>query len=236
MTFLRGHWQLLLILALVFALWRTPVVYPLRIFVVFLHELSHGLAGMATGGNIVDISLDPREGGQALIRGGNRFITLSAGYLGSLVLGALLLVTALRSKFDRPALALCGLALLTVAALWVRSPFALLFCAVTGAVLLAAARYLPHQVADLTLRVIGLTSLIYVPYDIFDDTIRRSALQSDARMLAEEFGGPTVMWGGLWLILSLGVIWLCLRYGLGPASNISFRRSGSEGERTAGTP
>ena len=74
MTFLRGHWQLLLILVLVFALWRTPVVYPLRIFVVFLHELSHGLAGMATGGNIVDISLDPREGGQALIRGGNRFI------------------------------------------------------------------------------------------------------------------------------------------------------------------
>ncbi|QDC10232.1 M50 family metallopeptidase [Oceanicola sp. D3] len=236
MSFLRGHWQLFLLLALVFALWRTPVVYPLRIFVIFLHELSHGLAGLITGGSIVDISLDPREGGHALIRGGNRFITLSAGYLGSLVLGALILVTALRSRADRAALALCGAALLIVALLWVRTPFALIFCLSTGAIMLAAARYLPHQAADLTLRVIGLTSLIYVPYDIFDDTIRRSALQSDARMLAEEFGGATVLWGGLWLLLSLGVIWLCLRHGLGAQSNIHFGRSATEGGKTAGTP
>ncbi|SIN99097.1 M50 family metallopeptidase [Vannielia litorea] len=236
MSYLRGHWQLLLIIALVFSLWRTPVIYPLRIFVIFLHELSHGLAGIATGGSIVEISLDPGEGGHALIRGGNRFVTLSAGYLGSLILGAMLFLTALRSRADRAALALCGLTLLVVTVFWIRTPFALAFCLVTGAVMLAMARYLPHQVADLALRVIGLTSLIYVPYDIFDDTLRRSALQSDARMLAEEFGGATVMWGGLWLLLGLAVIWLCLRHGLGPASNIAFRRSSAEGERTAGTP
>ncbi|MBS8225419.1 M50 family metallopeptidase [Vannielia litorea] len=236
MAFLRGHWQVLLILVLVFALWHTPVVYPLRILVVFLHELSHGLAALATGGSIVDIALDPREGGHAITRGGSRFLTLSAGYLGSLVLGALILLTALRSSADRAALALCGIALLLIAAFWVRNGFGLLFCVAAGAVMLAAARYLPHQAADLTLRVIGLTSLIYVPYDIFDDTIRRSELRSDARMLAEEFGGATIMWGGLWLLLSLGVIWLCLRHGLGPATNIRFRQSRPEGEKTAGTP
>ncbi|MCO6381583.1 M50 family metallopeptidase [Oceanicola sp. 502str15] len=236
MSFLKGHWQLLLILALVFALWRTPVVFPLRIFVIFLHELSHGLAGLATGGSIVEISLSAQEGGHALIRGGNRFVTLSAGYLGSLLLGALILVTALRTRADRGALALCGLVLIVVAAFWIRSPFALVFCLAAGAVMLAAARYLPHQVSDLLLRIIGLTSLIYVPYDIFDDTLRRSALRSDARMLAEEFGGATILWGGLWLVLSLAVIWGCLRYGLGPASNITFRRTGVGGSKTAGTP
>ncbi|MGR3794270.1 M50 family metallopeptidase [Vannielia sp. SX4] len=236
MSFLRGHWQLLLILALVFALWRTPVVYPLRILVIFLHELSHGLAGLLTGGSIVEMSVDPREGGHALIRGGNRFVTLSAGYLGSLLFGALALVAALRTNADRAILAGFGALLLLVAALWIRTPFALLFCLATGAVMLGVARFLPHQAADLVLRVIGLTSLIYVPYDIFDDTIRRSAFQSDARMLAEEFGGATVLWGGIWLILSLGVIWLCLRHGLGPVSNIRFRKTDTEGRRTAGTP
>jgi len=224
MSRLKGHWQLLLILALVFLLWQTPVVYPLRIFTIFLHELSHGLAGVLTGGSIVDISLSAQEGGQALIRGGNRFVTLSAGYLGSILIGALLCVLALRSEADRAVMSLCGLALLVVAALYIRTPFALIFCLATGAVMLASARFFSHQINDLALRIIGLTSLIYVPYDIFDDTIRRAHLRSDARMLAEEFGGATLLWGGLWLLLSLGVIFLCLRYGLGASSNITFRR------------
>jgi len=58
-------------------------------------------------------------------------------------------------------------------------------------------------------------------------TIRRSGLRSDAYMLGEEFGGPTVFWGGLWLLISLGVIYLCIRRGLGESSNITFSRKSS---------
>ena len=32
----------------VWLLWNTPVVYPLKLFVVLLHEISHGLAAIAT--------------------------------------------------------------------------------------------------------------------------------------------------------------------------------------------
>ncbi|HHI69922.1 MAG TPA: M50 family peptidase, partial [Rhodobacteraceae bacterium] len=83
-----------------------------------------------------------------------------------------------------------------------------------------SARYVPHDVNDLALRVIGLTSMIYVPLDIFSDTIARSGIRSDAYMLAERFGGATVIWGGLWLLISLAVIGVCFRYGLGERSNI----------------
>ena len=72
--------------------------------------------------------------------------------------------------------------------------------------LLAAARFLPHGPNDLILRLIGLTSIAYVPLDIFSDTLARPGAQSDASMLAHEFGGPTVFWGGLWLALSLAAI------------------------------
>jgi hypothetical protein len=65
--------------------------------------------------------------------------------------------------------------------------------------------------------------MIYAPLDIYSDTISRSDLRSDARMLAEEFGGPTALWGGMWLIVSLGVIALTLRYGLGRNGNIPLR-------------
>ena len=88
--------------------------------------------------------------------------------------------------------------------------------------MLAIARYLDRPTNDMVLRVMGLTSLIYVPYDIFDDTIARSGLRSDAYMLSEHFGGSTVFWGGLWLVLSLIVIALCLRYGIGQSSNLKF--------------
>ena len=46
-------------------LWDTFLVYPFRLFVVFLHEISHGLAAVATGGRIVSIGLSFDEGGCA---------------------------------------------------------------------------------------------------------------------------------------------------------------------------
>ena len=52
-------------------LWGTPVVYPLKIFVVLLHELSHAMAVWATGGTVDSITLDPRQGGATYFTGGN---------------------------------------------------------------------------------------------------------------------------------------------------------------------
>ena len=40
----------LLLAAVVYAFWSTVYVWPLRLFVVLLHEVSHGLAAVATGG------------------------------------------------------------------------------------------------------------------------------------------------------------------------------------------
>ncbi len=223
MQLLKGHWQLIAITFVLFLLWNTPLAIPLKILVVFLHELAHAIATVMTGGSVVDLSVSPQQGGYVISRGGNRFLTLSAGYLGSLLIGITLLVIALRTEADRLVLALFGCLMLLVTLLYVRDWFALFFCAATGFGMLAIARYLSRPVNDMVLRVIGLSSILYVPYDIFDDTIRRSGARSDAYMLAEEFGGPTVFWGGLWLVLSLVAIYCCARYGLGTSSNISFR-------------
>lgn len=202
-----------------FALWQTPAVLPLKLLVVFFHEASHAIAIIATGGEVVTLSVSSDQGGFVLSRGGNRFVALTAGYLGSLVVGLGLLIAATRTAADRKVMAICGAMTLLIAGLYVREVFALAFGFGTGAVMLLMARYLGHHANDLGLRVIGLASLIYVPYDIFSDTIARSDLRSDARMLAEEFGGTTVMWGGIWLVISLAIIGWCLRYGLGRSSN-----------------
>jgi hypothetical protein len=227
-TLLKGHYQLLLLAILIFALWSTPLVLPLKLLIVFLHELSHGAAAVLTGGEIVSLDVSAQEGGTAMTRGGNRFITISAGYVGSLLIGMALLVAALKSKADRAVMAGLGLLTLAVTVLYMRQPFALAFGLATGAAMLAAAYWLGHAASDLALRVIGLSSMIYVPYDIFSDTIARSHLRSDARIMAEEIGGPTLFWGALWLVLSLAAIALMLRRGLGADSNVLRRRARPE--------
>ncbi|MBF9044850.1 M50 family peptidase [Rhodobacterales bacterium HKCCE4037] len=222
MTYLRGHWQLLAITAVVFALWSTPVVLPLKFLVVFFHELSHALMAMLTGGRVESLSVNFQQGGEVWTRGGSRFLTLTAGYLGSLLIGVGLLLIALRSRMDKAVLAGIGVVMLVVLVLYVRDIPAIIICGLTGAALIAASRFFSEQICDLILRVIGLSSLIFVPYDIWDDTIRRSYLRSDARMLAEEIGGTTMIWGGLWFLVSLAVIYWCLRHGLGRDSNLHF--------------
>lgn len=219
---IKGHWQLIAIVALVFVFWATPIVVPLKILVVFLHELSHAIAIVLTGGSVESFSISPQQGGLVIGRGGNRFLSLSAGYLGSLALGMGLLFIALRTHWDKAVLGGFGGVMLLVAVLYVREPFAIAFCVGVGLAMLAMAWFLGRAVCDLVLRIIGLTSMIYVPYDIFDDTIRRAGIRSDAYMLAEEFGGTTMLWGGVWLVLSVCAISLCLKRFLGHNSNLRF--------------
>jgi hypothetical protein len=76
--------------------------------------------------------------------------------------------------------------------------------------MILVARYLGEEVNDFLLRLIGLTSMVYVPHDIYSDTIAHSSLLSDARMLANEYGGATVLWGAAWLAISVILILYCL--------------------------
>ena len=221
MAVLRGHWQMLALTALIFALWQTPVALPLKLLVVLFHELAHGLAALATGGTIESLTVTPDQGGLAVTRGGSRFAILTAGYLGSLLLGLSVFAAALGTRADRIVLGLLGAVILVVTALYIREGFALLFCLTAAGLMFAGARYLPRIAADLVLRVIGLASMIYVPYDIVSDTILRSGLPSDARLLAQDIGGATILWGGLWLILSLAVIGFSLRVVARGESNLA---------------
>ena len=225
------------LLVLVSVLWNTWFIYPLRLLVVFFHELSHGLAAALTGGRIVQIQLVAQEGGVCVTQGGIRFIILSAGYLGSLLWGGAILLIAARTRRDREACIALGALLLIVAVLWVRPAisFGFGFALIIGLLLIAIGWKLSEGVCDFVLKLIGLTSILYVPLDIASDTLARSYLPSDARMLAEATGVPTVIWGGLWILLALaaGVYFLVLAArSTGPASAPSPRSGRSSGGRS----
>ncbi len=219
---MKQHWQTLLIVAAIFLLWNTPLMIPLKILIVFFHELSHGLAAVVTGGSIESISISPQQGGLTTTRGGWLFLITSAGYLGSLLIGVALFLAALNTKADKLIMGALGVTMLLVAALYMRELFALGFTIAAGAAMLASAKYLPENVNDAALRVLGLVSMGYVPFDILSDTILRSGERSDAYALATQTGLPTVLWGGLWLVASVFIIWRALKISLNSKTHISF--------------
>jgi len=193
-------------------LWGTWIVTPLKLFVVLLHEISHGMMAVATGGSIDRIVITPDLGGACYCGGGDAFLTLSAGYLGSLAWGAALVLVA--AHVERRAAGLTGaigVLIGLVALLYVRSLFGLGFALGAGAALVAAARYLSPAANRRILWALGLTSCLYAVLDIKSDILDRPELRSDARMLAEMTGIPTLVWGGLWIALALVVCWWLLR-------------------------
>lgn len=184
-------------------LWDTPVTYPLKIFVVMLHEISHGIASLATGGTIEKIVLDPYQGGACHCGGGNAFVTLSAGYLGSLFWGVVLLAaTGVRRIPNQVLVFLVGALVFLLTALYVRNGFGLFFGLAFGATLMAAGRKLPSGASRVLMTTLGLTSCLYAILDIKSDVLDRPELRSDAAMLAELTGVPTMTWGVIWIAVA----------------------------------
>lgn len=193
--------------------WETPAVYPLKVFVVLLHEVSHALAILATGGVVDAITLDPAQGGATYGRGGSPILSLSAGYLGSLLWGALLIVLARASRV-RPGwvVGVVGVAVGVLTLLYVQGIFGVVFGLLFGTTLLVAARELPVLWNRRLLLVLGLTSCLYAILDIKGDVLDRPHLPSDAAMLADITGIPAVVWGVLWIVLALGVSGMLFRW------------------------
>ncbi len=209
----------LLLAAVVYAAWSTVFVWPLRLFVVLLHEVSHGLAAVATGGRIVSIELSPAEGGLCTTAGGWPVLVLSAGYLGSALWGALFLLVGFRGRprAHRTLAALLGAALVLLTLVYVRSAFGFLYGLAAGVLLLGVARWLPDGASSFVLRLLGVTSLLYAPWDIASDLILRSVPASDASALARMTGIPALAWGLAWLAASVWIAWRAVR-GIGVRS------------------
>lgn len=191
---------------LLWLLWGRGVLAPLRLVLVLLHELGHAAAAVATGGTVREIAVTAGEAGWCACPGGDAFVTLSAGYLGSVAWGAGLVAAATAGAgWARGALAVLAAALAAVVLVWGSGLVTVAVGLGAGLVLAAVALRAGPDLARGTLAALGLASCLYAVLDVKADVLERPGAPSDAAALAELTGLPTLAWGGLWWLASLTV-------------------------------
>ncbi|MFK7747703.1 MAG: M50 family metallopeptidase [Kordia sp.] len=209
---------LAVLIAVVVIFWNTIIVYPIKLFVVMLHEMSHGLMAVAFGGKIIAIQIDPQIGGYCKFEMEpgfwGSFMTGSAGYLGSLFWGSLILVLAVKSKRDKYISLVIGIVLLGLSYFVLQSGelFGTAMTASLGVFMLIAFRFFGPLFHDLWLKFIGIISCAYVILDIKDDLIDRTNIGSDADAIAELTGQSSLVIGIIWMLLAILNLIIVLRY------------------------
>lgn len=171
--------------------------------VIAFHEFGHAITAVLTGGKVKSISLDPREGGVTHMVGGKSAITLPAGYLGSSLIGALLIFCGFNivaSKIASMVLAVCFLLTLW----WGKRDWLTVLTVLLAVGLLVACWFIVHAEAlRFVVLFIGVMSSLYSVWDICDDLILRKVNSSDASVFAKRYGGSSQCWGVIWSIISV---------------------------------
>lgn len=189
-----------------YVLWKTPIMYPFEIITTFLHEISHAFGFLLTGGSVIEMNVHPDSSGSLPGYGGSKFFIFSSGYIGSCVLGSLLYLSAAKTKLDRWILVFFGVGILALTYWFNGNEFAWISGTIIAIVSLVIAKFAPQVFCDYLIRFIGLTSMLFPVYDVYQGVIKNPQLRTDAAMLAESVGGSTVMWGWLWIAVSFLVI------------------------------
>ncbi|OTA68690.1 hypothetical protein K449DRAFT_387013 [Hypoxylon sp. EC38] len=188
-------------------LWNVPYVrwslWPFKMLVIAFHEFGHAITACCTGGRVKSISLDPREGGVTHMVGGKSAITLPAGYLGSSLIGALLIFCGfdiVASKIASLVLGVCFLLTLW----WGKRDWLTIVTILLAVGLLVACWFIVHaEPLRFVVLFIGVMSSLYSVWDICDDLILRKVNSSDASVFAQRYGGSSQCWGILWSIISV---------------------------------
>jgi len=216
--FVQGwrHREVVVVLALGIIsvlLWRLPMFgllfYPFRLFNTFVHELSHGLAAIATGGAFRRFVVNPDLTGAAWSAGGAQWIVACAGYLGSAVFGGLLTILSSRNFSTRKVLFGMGLILGLLCLMFVRNAFGIVTGLAVAAAMCLAGQRLSRWWADGLLLLLAVQMMLNSVDSLFDLTTLATAapnVLTDAQIMARTTGIPAVIWAVLWSVVALAIL------------------------------
>ncbi|HXH61726.1 MAG TPA: M50 family metallopeptidase [Fimbriimonadaceae bacterium] len=200
------------------ALWA---IAPLRFFVLplifyntHIHELCHALTAVLTGGRVDYILIDPSGSGVTLTHGGSPMLVSAAGYVGSSVVGGLLVYFSRTAESARKMLWVAAGFLAFSMVFFVRGETIGVVTGLLWLVALAAgAMLLRGNAAIFATQFLGvqqcLTSAqaLLILFEITSNNLG----DNDATNMQAFTHVPAVVWAVLWLLFSLFAVGLGIR-------------------------
>ena len=215
-------------------LWFIPyaefLTYPFRIFVTFIHEGGHALAALLTGNSVASLSVATNASGETYTSQGGLISQLfisSAGYLGSMLFGALLLVLIRKAVAARIVLVGCGIFIFALTMIyglikpmfsmtaWAGIPFTLFAGTLISVGLVLIAKFASARTATFFVSFLAVQSVLNALFDLktvfFLSAPFGPTVPTDAVNMWRATGIPAIIWTVIWIGLALGILWFAMR-------------------------
>lgn len=194
------------------------VLYPFKLFSTFVHEMSHGLTAIATGGKWQKFVVNVDTSGYAITQGGLRTFVIPAGYLGtSLIGGILLLLGAKKGSNSKVILFIIGAILVLITVIFARNVLSIVvglgFGVALGLVAMFTTGFFPALVLNYLAVNLSLNALLDVK-TLFFHTAASSGNNDAVSMNREILGIGNITWAVIFVGLSLLITYLFLKAAL----------------------
>ncbi len=200
-----------LVLIISFLFWDTYLVYPIKLFVVLIHEISHAISAILSGGKVIAFNIGFDLSGKCETENGNNILIAASGYLGSMLFGLLIFYSTYNKKIGKWLLIIIALLILITSLSLIQNFSITLLAVLYSALLFVSAFFLKIRLDSYILKLFGMLSCVYVLFDIKEDLLSASSAISDASILSDLINVPTIVIGLIWLIISLAGILLVMK-------------------------
>jgi hypothetical protein len=212
---------LLIAAAISIALWYIPFLsvlsYPFNLFVTFIHEGGHALAALLTGNSVASLSVAYDASGLTYTTTGgllSQAIVSSAGYLGAMAYGALLLLLIRRAVAARYVLAGSAAFILALTLVYgLGSLFTIVAGIGIAAGLIAIGIYASPRVATFFVSFLAVQAVLNAFLDLknlFFYSFTPGS-HSDAGNMANATGIPALFWSMVWIGMASAILCLAMR-------------------------
>ncbi|MFN2529674.1 MAG: M50 family metallopeptidase [Pyrinomonadaceae bacterium] len=216
-------------------LWFIPfaeiVTYPFRLFVTFVHEGGHAIAALLTGNSVQSLSVALNASGETYTSQGGLFsqvLVSSAGYIGSMAFGALLLLLIRKAVAARIVLLSSGVLIFALTIIyglfkplfsfnaWSGIPFTFLAGTCLSVALVLVARFATSRVASFFVSFLAVQCILNALFDLknvffLSSPFATTATATDAVNMANATGIPAVFWVVIWIAIALLILWMAMR-------------------------
>lgn len=221
-------------------LWFIPyaeyIVYPIRLFVTFVHESGHAIIAFVTGGSVQSLTISADGSGVVYSAPSGllgALLTSSAGYLSTMLFGIMMLYLMRRNFSPHKILLISGLFVAVVTIVFgivsplfnflsLNVPFSsVAFTVVVGfllsAVMIAMALYSNLKIANFAVAFLAVQCLLNALSDLktvlfINAPLVGDNISNDAANMAAATGIPGFVWVIGWIVIALLMIVVGVRF------------------------